>query len=552
MTSNISVGHNIQVTYDSDPHHDRSESVLVANPGNAQNMVGASKRFADPATYQFSLAAYATFDGGLHWVESDNLALPGPISGVEVVGTSDPAVAWDDEGNAYLVGLPFPADSTGIETLGICAYKSSDGGRNWGPPVVIHASHNDDKQSAAGDGNAGSHHRGNVYIAWDDGSTLRFARSLDHGATWRGVANTPAGSGFDRIVENSFAPQVCVAPNGDVYIVWITGEEVGTDIQFVKSTDGGESFSAPSTAVSGLTPLKSPPLPAPGSFPELPGGSFRVLTLPSACVGPDAAITIAWADYRLGVSRIYYRRSVDGGVSWQGPASGQLLVDSQRTLHDFHPQLAFDGARTIMCAFYEFGPTPIANLINVVAVVDENLTLSFGHRVNITDRAWDPSIDAPLSHGDPRTTFIGEYFGLAASRSGFFPFWTDTRTGVQEMFCARARLLGAPIALEHQVDDNQLDAVFVDSEGRVNVMWVSHYGKWQGPVAMTEPGYAVPGTPVALQHQVDNNQLDAVFVDTYGAVNVMWVSHYGKWQGPVAMTAAGIASQLMEMTPVAP
>ncbi|MUL91717.1 hypothetical protein, partial [Mycolicibacterium sp. CBMA 331] len=104
------------------------------------------------------------------------------------------------------------------------------------------------------------------------------------------------------------------------------------------------------------------------------------------------------------------------------------------------------------------------------------------------------------------------------------------------MTAAGIAVPGTPVALQHQVDNNQLDAVFVDSEGRVNVMWVSHYGKWQGPVAMTEPGYAVPGTPVALQHQVDNNQLDAVFVDTYGAVNVMWVSHYGKWQGPVAMT----------------
>jgi hypothetical protein len=44
---------------------------------------------------------------------------------------------------------------------------------------------------------------------------------------------------------------------------------------FVKSTDGGASFSGPVAAVSGITPLTSPPLAAPGGFPELPGGSFR-------------------------------------------------------------------------------------------------------------------------------------------------------------------------------------------------------------------------------------------------------------------------------------
>jgi len=43
---------NIQVTFDSDPNNDRSESDLAANPLNAYNMVGASKDFADPETYR--------------------------------------------------------------------------------------------------------------------------------------------------------------------------------------------------------------------------------------------------------------------------------------------------------------------------------------------------------------------------------------------------------------------------------------------------------------------------------------------------------------------
>jgi hypothetical protein len=55
----------------------------------------------------------------------------------------------------------------------------------------------------------------------------------------------------------------------------------------------------------------------------------------------------------------------------------------------------------------------------------------------VTNRAWDPAVNAPLSHGKPTTTFIGDYFGLATSTLGFFPFWTDTRTGIQEIFAAR-------------------------------------------------------------------------------------------------------------------
>ncbi len=35
---------------------------------------------------------------------------------------------------------------------------------------------------------------------------------------------------------------------------------------------------------------------------------------------------------------------------------------------------------------------------------------------------------------DPIASFIGEYFGLDASAKGFYPVWTDTRTGIQELW----------------------------------------------------------------------------------------------------------------------
>lgn len=427
---------NVQVTHDANPNNDRSESVLVTNPSNQLNMVGSSKRFTNPATYQFALAAYATFDGGITWTETDNLQLPTSSGGVVATGTSDPAVAWDDQGNVFLVGLPFAAAGE----LGICIYKSADGGSTWGAPKMIHESGGDDKQSAAGDAIASSPNKGNVYCAWDDGSTLRFARSLNHGQSWVGVGNQVAGKGFDGVVADSFAPELAVAADGTVYIFWLAG----TTIKFVKSADGGGNFSAPAIAVTGLTPLSSPPLPH-GSFPELPGGKFRVLTLHTVCAGPGATLTLAWADLREGISRIYYRRSLDGGATWLGPVSGDKLargkVKSSTLLWDFHPQLAVTQDGLIGCAFYEFGPRGAQgsppNLIDVVMLASTDGAATFDERIVVTDEPWDPSIDAPLSHGDPTTTFIGDYFGLATANGSWYPFWTDTRTGVQEIFVAQ-------------------------------------------------------------------------------------------------------------------
>ncbi|MER5298651.1 hypothetical protein ABT039_04200 [Streptomyces lasiicapitis] len=99
---------------------------------------------------------------------------------------------------------------------------------------------------------------------------------------------------------------------------------------------------------------------------------------------------------------------------------------------------------------------------------------------------------------------------------------------------------GGPIALAKQTD-NQLDAVFVDKEGAVNVMWVVGTGSWHEPVRITPTDYAPRNTAhIALAKQTDN-QLDAVFIDKNGAVNVMWVTGTGSWQGPVRITATDYA-----------
>ena len=64
------------------------------------------------------------------------------------------------------------------------------------------------------------------------------------------------------------------------------------------STDGGDSFSLatpPATGVTGATVL-----PKPHGWPNLPGGSFRLVTVPTACVFGQT-VTVAWDDFRDGV-----------------------------------------------------------------------------------------------------------------------------------------------------------------------------------------------------------------------------------------------------------
>src|SRR5262245_64456286 len=94
---------NTQVTYSASPDNARSESELETNPLNSLNVVGASKRFIHPSTYEFTLAAYASFDGGESWTEAPPLALlDDPDPNKRWTGISDPVLAWDNVGNCYL------------------------------------------------------------------------------------------------------------------------------------------------------------------------------------------------------------------------------------------------------------------------------------------------------------------------------------------------------------------------------------------------------------------------------------------------------------------
>ncbi len=416
---------NIQVTHDTDLNNARSESAILANPNNPLQIVAASKKFRNMQTYDFTLATSFSTDGGHTWHDSADVPTPAWAM------LSDPTLAWDDSGNVFLVGLPAQNPPSG-NVVGIAVYKSTDGGQNWSNPNLIHTSGGDDKQWVAGDANPSSPHRGRIYIAWDDGSSMRFARSLDHGATWVGTSGHSVGS---VLANDSFSPEINVALDGTIYIVWINGIFSGTIIKMLVSTDGGDSFSAVTPAATGVKGAAAV-LPSPNGWPNLPGGTFRVVTVPTACAFGQT-VTVAWDDFRDGVGRIYYAQSPDRGVSWTTGVSGiPMLTDPiPANFHHFFPQIITDPNGVIGCTFYEFGPKPTTPLIDVMMAESYDGGASFNY-FTVTERAWDPAVDAPWAHGNPNVTFIGDYFGIDASGEGFYPLWTDTRTGIQELWTA--------------------------------------------------------------------------------------------------------------------
>lgn len=421
----------------SSANQSRSESAIAVNPRNEQNLVGASKKFIDPAKYQFGLGPIYTLNGGSSWHESTLPLQPGWD------GMTDPTVAFDDFGHAFLVGEPlsFQEDLVG---LGMAVYRSSDGGQSWEPPFRLTTATSDDKQWVLCDNNPSSPHHGNVYVVWAASSPLRFARSTDHGQSWKGKGQDPPGT---TLVSYAFAPDLSISADGTLHIFWhIPGSST---IAYLRSTDGGTTFEPVQNVVDGMTSLTGH-LPSTGGWPHFDGGKFRVMTLVTSCTAPRKRVVVVWADMREGRSRIYYRCSTDNGLTWQGPLSGEPLLPKVAfgDHHCFHPQIVCTTATGVLgCAFYEFGiwrPDRIdlegrqhqgsRPRIHVQLTSSWDLGASFADLATITEEPWDPLINAPLSHGDKSVHFIGEYFGLDAGDEDFALLWTGTKTGVQELY----------------------------------------------------------------------------------------------------------------------
>jgi hypothetical protein len=89
--------------------------------------------------------------------------------------------------------------------------------------------------------------------------------------------------------------------------------------------------------------------------------------------------------------------------------------------------------------------------------------------------------------------------------------------------------------------NNQTDVFVVDNDGRLNVFWVEGAGAWNGPVPIGPAGFAPLGASLAVSQQFGcNNQTDVFVIDNAGALNVFWVQGAGAWNGPVQISAAGL------------
>ena len=274
----------------------------------------------------------------------------------------------------------------------------------------------------------------NIYVVWWDydyatgNSDIYFRRSVDGGSTWEAKMQLSKNAGF------SSNPSIAV-DGSNIYVVWEDDSPGNREVYLKRSVDGGVTWNANQRVTRNA------------------GDAFW----PSIAVdGPN--IYVVWEDDTAGKPEIYFKRSVDGGVTW---TADKLLA--RNSGGSYLPTMAAVGSK-IYVAWHSYiqGKTEIF----LKRSVDGGITWTGNQRLtNTAGGSWGPAIAVDglkvsvvwnddttkndeiyfKRSGDGGTTWTADMMltkntgfswnpAIAANGSKVYVVWVDNTPGNSEIF----------------------------------------------------------------------------------------------------------------------
>ena len=256
----------------------------------------------------------------------------------------------------------------------------------------------------------------NVYAIWEenhDGTNrIIFAKSTDRGNTFSNPANLTGG----RI--DSETPSIAVFGN-IVYVVWTDNSLGNFDIFFIKSTDGGNTFSKPL------------------NISNDPGLSY----LPRLATNGKNNLYVVWTDNSRGNYNILFTRSLNGGAGFDKP----IILSNLKGVSNF-PNLAASGNDTVYVVWSHKNNTDFdpSNTENQTQTYDIFFAKS-------TDMGR--TIGKPLDlSNDPANSQSSD---VAVSEMGtVYVVWSDNSIGTYETFFTKSLDMGHTFSKASVISSN--------------------------------------------------------------------------------------------------
>jgi len=406
------------------------EPWVALNPANSGNLIGAwqQDRWSNGGSH--GLVAGYSSDGGTTWGETPlpfSACAPG---GLPYERASDPWMSIGPDGTAYTISISFNQSNN---DNAVAATTSRDGGKTWNKPALLKVDNGttqffNDKESITADPKI----VGTAYAVWDrlqspnanpyadrhahayTGPSF-FAKTTDGGTTWSAATIIVDTAQNNQTIGN----QIVVDPNsGTLYDVFnlivSTGSNTDTphgyNVAFIKSTDGGTTWTKPQI----INSLQSV------GVPNTRTGDI----IPEPAIDPATGrLYVVWQDSRFNgghYDEIALATSTDGGATWSAP----VRVNEATGQPAFTAAVTVNSKGAVGVAYYQFlSQSATALPTNYLLKTSGAHGATFG--AAITLKGPFDMTTAPNARG----YFVGDYEGLVAIGASFRSFFVATNTG---------------------------------------------------------------------------------------------------------------------------
>ena len=434
----------------------QNEPSVAVDPRNSSIVVAGSNDYCaeiQNGSGNVWAGYYRSTNGGATW---SNSLVPGYPADTSAAGSAspthgscaaagDPTQSFDGAGHLYFGFICFNRTKPTNGSIYVARYDNH--GASFvrtvrverGTPSVWGLFQ--DKINIAVDQSRGTSTAGNVYVAWarypgqSANNVLFFARSTDGGQTFEDPVRLTGG-----LAEEQFA-DIGIGPQGAVYVTYREIAHQGPTqnrIRIVRSTDGGQSFSAPITVAS-IDPFDStdfgPDACGDGPFACPSGLTYARFSSLSAVAADAQGVHVVWsARDGDGQAKIFARNSPNG-LSWSTPA---VTLDTVARGHQFFPDIATSGGR-LSVVFQDSRTDPAYSPdlppgITSAGVNSGNVVNTFVARSTNGGTSWSETPVSGLGtnpnwevRGSMRSPFFGDYNYVSAVGSTASSVWTDTR-----------------------------------------------------------------------------------------------------------------------------
>jgi len=410
---------------------------------------------------QWSGGSVGSLYGANYFLSDDaGLTWGGSVQGAGGGNSGDPATAISLDGTRMYVNFINSPGGQGVA-------RSTDGGATWQsaqcgtPPGGWNIL---DKNHMWIDNSPASPYEGNLYVAWTgfgnaNNNEIEFVRSTDGGVTWSAHMNISsavnAGSHCQGV-------NIQTGPNGEVYAIWTIYDSWPQDekaIGFAKSTDGGASFAPAVRIIDNIRGIRNSGV----------SKSMRVNSFPSMAVdisnGSNSGnIYVTWTNIGVpGVNSgsdadVYMLRSTDGGASWDNAIKINTDASGQGKKH-YLPWITCDPENGILSAVWYDDRNVSGSQVEVFCgnSFDGGETWE---DFKVSDVAFTPSPIPGLAD-----SYMGDYLGISARGSMVYPVWTDNRNGQPMTYTS-------PYVTNNLPKPTDLTLSLDDTSGEVTINWL--------------------------------------------------------------------------------